>query len=62
MFDDDLEPAAKAQETWPKNLENLSVSELEEYIDELRAEIRRVEEDIEKKSASKEAADSVFRN
>lgn len=62
MFNDDLEPRKAMTVTLPRNLENMSVAELEEYIEELNAEIGRVEADIEQKNASKEAADSVFKS
>ncbi|MCB1720849.1 MAG: DUF1192 domain-containing protein [Alphaproteobacteria bacterium] len=60
MFDDDL-PKPKVAE-FPRNLENMSVSELEEYIEELKAEITRAEVDIAKKKASHEAAASIFKS
>ena len=60
MFDEDLEP--RKQKSAPKNLENMSVDELEEYIEELKAEIVRVEDDIDKKKGSLAAADSVFKS
>ena len=58
MFDNDA-PIVTAQGF--KNLEFMSVSEIESYIDELKAEIVRAETDIEKKKASASAADSVFK-
>ncbi|MCB9988778.1 MAG: DUF1192 domain-containing protein [Rhodospirillales bacterium] len=58
MFDDDL-PKPKTQE-FPRNLDNMSIAELAEYIEELKAEIIRVEADKSKKQASQEAAASVF--
>ncbi|MCB1783270.1 MAG: DUF1192 domain-containing protein [Alphaproteobacteria bacterium] len=60
MFDDDL-PKAKKTEDFPRNLELLSVSDLENYIEELESEISRVRQDIEKKNASRNAADSFFK-
>ncbi|HOO80978.1 MAG TPA: DUF1192 family protein [Alphaproteobacteria bacterium] len=60
MFDDDL-PKPKVAE-FPRNLENMSVSEREEYIEELEAEITKVETDISKKKASHEAAASIFKS
>ena len=59
MFDDDL--PKKKTEDFPRNLERLSVSELQEYIEELKGEIRRVENEISKKKASEEAASSFFK-
>ncbi len=60
MFDEEL-PKPKT-EGFPRNFENMSVSELEDYIGELKAEISRAEEDIAKKKASQEAAASVFKS
>jgi len=59
MFDDDI-PKAKSGE-FPRNLEGLSIAELEEYIQALSDEIKRVEDDIEKKKASSSAADAFFK-
>ena len=59
MFDEDL-PKPKTSE-FPKNMENMSVSELQDYIDELKEEIGKAEADINKKKASEEAAASVFK-
>lgn len=59
MFDEEL-PKKKTNE-FPRNLENLSLSELDEYVDELNAEISRVREDASKKKASQDAAASVFK-
>ena len=59
MFDDDL-PKAKSGE-FPRNLEGLSIAELEEYIQALGEEIKRVEDDIERKKASSSAADAFFK-
>ena len=60
MIFDDL-PLRKPQD-WRKNLVDLSVAELESYIAELREEISRVEADIEKKRAVRDAAASVFKS
>ena len=60
MFDEEL-PKKKPEGEFPRNLENMSVDDLEEYIGELRNEIARVEMDTEKKKASRDAADSVFK-
>jgi len=59
MFDEEL-PKPKT-EGFPRNLENMSVAELEDYIAEMKAEIERVEGDIAKKKASEDAAASVFK-
>lgn len=60
MFDEDL-PKPKSFE-FPRNLENLSIDELNTYIDELKNEISRVEQDINAKKASQDAAASVFKS
>lgn len=60
MFDEDLPKPKTAG--FPRNFENMSISELEDYINELRAEISRAEEDIGKKKASQAAAASVFKS
>lgn len=60
MFDDDL-PKPKSDNQFPRNLENMSVSDLKEYIQDLEGEISRVKADIEKKQASQDAASSVFK-
>ncbi len=59
MFDDELEPRKKA--TVIKNLEPMSVDELEDYISALKAEITRTETEIVRKKAVHEAAASVFK-
>lgn len=59
MFDD--LPKPKTDNQFPRDLENMSVSELEEYILELQAEIERTRGDIEAKKASQNAANSVFK-
>jgi uncharacterized small protein (DUF1192 family) len=59
-FDDELPPPRPARLT-KLVLDRLSVSELREYIDELRTEISRVEADIDKKGRSRDAAEAFFR-
>lgn len=59
MFDDDR-PKPKTKE-FPRNIIDYSVSELDEYIVDLKAEIDRCEADKAKKKASQEAAASVFK-
>lgn len=60
MFDEER-PKKKTSE-FPRNLENLSLSELDEYVEELNAEITRVQEDAAKKKESQNAAASVFKS
>lgn len=60
MFDE--EKPKKGVEDFPRNLENLSVAELQTYIEDLHAEIQRVQADIAKKKACQEAAASAFKS
>ena len=59
MFDDER-PKPKTAE-FPRNIESMSIMELDEYVEELEAEIKRVQDDAVKKKASQEAAASVFK-
>ncbi len=59
MFDEDL-PKKKTAE-FPRNLETLSIAELNAYIQDLKDEITRVEQDALKKKASQDAAASIFK-
>lgn len=59
MFDD--EPLKKTTQDFPRNLEGMSISDLEDYITALKSEITRVETDIKAKQASSEAAASAFK-
>lgn len=58
MFDEEL-PAKKPAR--PKNLEPMSIAELEAYIADLKAEIERAQGEIAKKQAYKSAADGFFK-
>jgi len=60
MFDEDL-PKPKVTE-FPRNLEALSIEDLEHYITQLEGEIERVRGDIKAKKASRDAAASVFKS
>ena len=59
MFDDENEPRKKPSTF--KDLERLSLDELNDYIEELKAEIVRAEEDIKKKKAKMAAASTFFK-
>ncbi len=59
MFDEDL-PRSKS-DGFPRNLESLSIADLEEYIIDLESEIARVRADIDNKKASSDAAASFFK-
>jgi uncharacterized small protein (DUF1192 family) len=56
---DDLEPRNRPPQK--KNLEPMSIAELEAYIGELEVEIERVRADIAKKSAHRAGADAFFK-
>lgn len=60
MFDEELDPKTKKPK--PRNLVNMSISELQDYIADLKAEITRAEGDIEKKKASQAAAAAIFKS
>lgn len=61
MFDDDpFAPAAKKPASLQAQLENASVTELEDRIERLRDEIAQCERAIQAKRAQRAAADSVF--
>lgn len=59
MFEDDL--PQKAKKTAVRNLESMSVDELQAYIAELEAEIVRVRLEIGRKSAHLNAAAALFK-
>lgn len=59
MFDNDLEP--QKQSAKAKNLGPMSLDELHRYIEELKDEIVRAEEEIKRKKAHMDAASSVFK-
>ena len=60
MFDDELEPIKKKPQI--KDLDPMSVSELEGYIYDMKEEIKRVEAEIDKKKAHQDAASSLFKS
>jgi uncharacterized small protein (DUF1192 family) len=60
MFNpDDLEPLMKPTAK-PRDLQTLSVQELQDYIVALETEIARADAMIEKKQAHKSGVDSLF--
>jgi len=61
MDDDDL-PKIKPAYVVGMALDTLSIDELENSIDMLEAEIERLRAAIKNKSASREAAESVFKS
>lgn len=58
MFDDDLEP--KTGKPKPRVLDQMSLTELEEYIEALKAEIIRVEAEVNKKRSHMNSAAALF--
>jgi uncharacterized small protein (DUF1192 family) len=56
---EELEP--RKQKPEPKNLEVMSIEALNEYIEELEAEIARVKAEIVLKEKAREGAESVFK-
>lgn len=61
MFEDENEPRKKTAGV-KRNLVDMSVGELEEYIIELENEIKRAKDDIAKKKASQAAAAAIFKS
>jgi uncharacterized small protein (DUF1192 family) len=57
---EELEP--RKQKPQLRNLDTLSIEELNAYIEEMRAEIRRVEEKIAAKKAHISAAAGLFKS
>ncbi len=58
---DDL-PKPKPSMVIGESLESISLAELEQRIKALEAEIARVRDEINRKQASKSAADAFFKN
>jgi uncharacterized small protein (DUF1192 family) len=58
--DDDL-PVRKRTRLEKLVLDTLGIEEMRDYIEELRAEIARVEADIDRKQSHRSAADAFFR-
>jgi uncharacterized small protein (DUF1192 family) len=61
MLDEDEEPIRKRTRLEKPVLDTLGIEEMQEYISELKAEIARVEADIERKQGHRSAADAFFR-
>ncbi len=57
---DDLEPQNRPPQK--KNLDVMSVDELEEYVAALQTEIARTEDEIAKKRAHLSGADTLFKS
>jgi uncharacterized small protein (DUF1192 family) len=61
MAEDDDLPVRKRTRLEKVVLDSLGIEEMRAYIDELRAEILRVEADIARKQGHRSAADAFFR-
>jgi len=61
MLDEEDGPVRKKARFEKPVLDTLGLVELREYIDELKAEIARVEADIDRKQGYRSAADAFFR-
>ncbi|MCK5274242.1 MAG: DUF1192 domain-containing protein [Alphaproteobacteria bacterium] len=59
MDTDDLEP--RKTKAKPKDLDEMSVEAIGEYIDDLKAEIKRAEAAIKAKNAARSGADAFFK-
>tara|TARA_Y100001970_G_scaffold158530_1_gene193849 strand:- start:404 stop:598 length:195 start_codon:yes stop_codon:yes gene_type:complete len=57
--EDETQPVVKPSFT--ENLAIMSIDALNEYIDSLKQEIKRVEREIELKRSAREGAESVFK-
>lgn len=56
---DELDPKTKAPQK--KNLDTMGVKELNDYINELEDEIRRVRAAIDRKQSARQGAESFFK-
>jgi uncharacterized small protein (DUF1192 family) len=61
MMEEDEGPVRKRVRLEKLVLDTLGIIELRDYIDELKAEIARVEADIDRKQGHRSAADAFFR-
>ena len=59
IFDEDLDPKTKKIKL--RVLDNMSVAELADYVEQLKAEILRAEAEIKKKEKHKTAMDALFK-
>jgi uncharacterized small protein (DUF1192 family) len=59
---DDEEDIVRSKDWTQRNIEALSIEQLQEYISELKAEIERVEADIVAKKSHASAADLFFKS
>lgn len=61
MFADELEVKKVSGVFEPLNVEDFSVDELEQYQDDMRCEIERIDSEISQKKASAQAANAFFK-
>jgi uncharacterized small protein (DUF1192 family) len=59
---DDEENVVRSKDWTQRNIEPLSIEQLQEYIFELKAETERVEADIAAKKSHASAAESFFKS
>ncbi len=59
---DEEDEIFRPQEWTQRDIEKLSIQQLEEYVEELNAEIKRVEDDINSKKLHANAAEAMFKN
>lgn len=59
MDTDEIDPIKKKPQK--KDLARISVGDLKEYVDDLKAEIARAEAEIVKKSKAKQGAEGFFK-
>lgn len=60
MLEEDMLP--QKQPAKLKNLVDMSIAELEQYIEDMKTEIKRVEADIARKKAVMAAASGLFKS
>ena len=58
---DDLDPQPRVPKPKPRDLDQLSVAELADYIDDLRSEIARAEAAIGRKRDHRSGAEAFFK-
>ena len=58
---DEEDEIFRAEDWMQRDIENLSLRQLEEYVEELNAEIKRVEADINSKKIHATAAEAIFK-